>query len=121
MKKITYALWAVVLIAIFSIQATNEEQGHAIEFELKNYANTQMIIAYHFGDKQYISDTLTATTSGQFLMKGEEELDPGMYIAFFPSIGKSFEFLVNKGEQHFKLTTDTQSFIPSMKVKVLRH
>ena len=117
MKKITYALWAVVLIAIFSIQATNEEQGHAIEFELKNYANTQMIIAYHFGDKQYISDTLTATTSGQFLMKGEEELDPGMYIAFFPSIGKSFEFLVNKGEQHFKLTTDTQSFIPSMQVK----
>lgn len=117
MKKIKYALWAVVLIAIVSIQATNDEQGHAIEFEIKNYANTEMIIAYHFGDKQYISDTLKATTPGQFLMKGDEEIDPGMYIAFFPSIGKSFEFLVNKGEQHFKLSTDTQNFIPSMQVK----
>lgn len=117
MKKFTYVFWAVVLIAIFSIQATEEEQGHRIELEVKNYANTEMIIAYHQGDKQYISDTLTSTTSGYFVMSGDEELAPGMYIAFFPSIGKSFEFLVNKGEQHFKLSTDTQSFIPSMKVK----
>lgn len=117
MRKITYALWAVVLTAIFSIQATNDDKGHLIEFEIKNYANTEMIIAYHFGDKQYIADTLTATQQGKFVAQGEEELDPGMYIAFFPSIGKSFEFLVNKGEQHFKLSTDTQSFIPSMQVK----
>ncbi len=117
MKKITYALWAVVLIAIFSIQATNNEQGHTIEFEIKNYANTQMIVAYHQGDKQYISDTLTATKPGFFTMSGDEELTPGMYIAFFPSIGKSFEFLVNRGEQHFKLSTDTQNFVPAMQVK----
>lgn len=117
MKKITYALWAVVLIAIFSIQATNNEQGHTIEFEIKNYANTQMIVAYHQGDKQYISDTLTATKPGFFTMSGDEELTPGMYIAFFPSIGKSFEFLINRGEQHFKLSTDTQNFVSAMQVK----
>ncbi|MFK7949370.1 MAG: redoxin domain-containing protein [Saprospiraceae bacterium] len=117
MKKIRYVLWAIAIVAIFSIQATLEEEGHAIEFEIKNYADTQMIIAYHFGDKQYISDTLTATKPGHFLLKDKEELDPGMYIAFFPTIGKSFEFLINKGEQHFKLSTDTESFIPSMQVK----
>jgi thiol-disulfide isomerase/thioredoxin len=117
MKNFTYALWAVVVIAILSIQATEEEQGHKIELEVMNYANTEMIIAYHQGDKQYISDTLVTSTPGYFVMSGEEELAPGMYIAFFPSIGKSFEFLVNRGEQHFKLSTDTQSFIPSMKVK----
>lgn len=117
MKKFTYSLWAVVLLAIVSIQAINKDGGHAIEFDIKNYANTEMIIAYHSGDKQYISDTLKATKPGQFLAKGDEELAPGMYIAFFPSIGKSFEFLINKGEQHFKLSTDTQSFISKMSVK----
>lgn len=117
MKKITYVLWAAVLFAIFSIQATNEDNGYAIEFEIKNYTNTEMILAYHQGDKQYILDTLTATAAGTFKATGEEELKPGMYIAFFPSIGKSFEFLINRGEQNFKLITDTQNFIPLMQVE----
>lgn len=117
MKKITYSLWAIVLLAFVSIQAINTEGGYAIEFNIKNYANTEMILAYHSGSQQYISDTLTAVKPGQFIAKGDEELAPGMYIAFFPSIGKSFEFLVNRGEQHFKLTTDSKNLVPSMSVK----
>lgn len=117
MKKIKYSFWAILILSIFSIQGIKADSGHAIEFEIKNYANTEMILAYHFAEQQYISDTLTATKPGLFIKKGEEELAPGMYIAFFPSIGKSFEFLVNKGEQYFKLTTDTQDLIPNMSVK----
>ena len=44
MKNFTYALWAVVVIAILSIQATEEEQGHKIELEVMNYANTDIIL-----------------------------------------------------------------------------
>lgn len=117
MKKITYSLWAMLLLSLFSIQGIQADGGYAIEFEIKNYTNTEMILAYHFAEQQYISDTLMATKPGFFVAKGEKELAPGMYIAFFPSVGKSFEFLVNKGEQHFKLTTDTQDLIPNMSVK----
>jgi len=117
MKKITYSLWAIVLMAIVSIQAIVEDKGYAIQFDIKNYTNNQMIVAHHFGSNQYITDTLIKDKSGQFVAKGDKELAPGMYIAFFPSIKKSFEFLVNKGEQHFKLTTDTQNFIGNMSVK----
>ncbi len=117
MKKFTYSLLAILAIAIISIQAVKADEGYAIEFNIKNYVNTEMIIAYHFADKQYIKDTLTSIEPGRFVAKGDKELDPGMYIAFFPSIGKSFEFLVNKGEQHFKLSTNTEDLIGNMTVK----
>ncbi|MFT6937657.1 MAG: thiol-disulfide isomerase/thioredoxin [Saprospiraceae bacterium] len=117
MKKVTYSFLVVLLMSIISVQDIKADGGYAIEFDIKNYVDNQMIIAYHYAEQQYIFDTLTAIKSGQFVAQGDEALDPGMYIAFFPSIGKSFEFLVNKEEQHFKLSTDSKNFISNMSVK----
>ncbi|MFD1293000.1 redoxin domain-containing protein [Lutibacter holmesii] len=93
------------------------QNGYELTFEIKNYDSSEMILAYHLGDKQFINDTLKAAKPGLFLATGDEELDPGMYIAFFPSLRKSFEFLVNKEEQHFKLSTDSNNFVSNMQVE----
>lgn len=106
-------LLAFVIFAFTNMNA----QGHKITFEIKDYQNTEMILAYHNGSQQYIADTLTAKSPGVFVVTGEEELQQGMYIAFFPSVGKSFDFLINKGEQNFTLSTDLSNAIANMKVK----
>ncbi|WP_397445349.1 DUF5106 domain-containing protein [Polaribacter sp. R77954] len=111
----------LTLIIISSIilfhNSTYTQETHHIEFELENYSDKEMILTYYFGNKRYISDTLKAIQPGKFESKGKSELSPGMYTAYFPRIDASFDFLINKGEQHFKLTTNLNSLITSMQVQ----
>jgi thiol-disulfide isomerase/thioredoxin len=106
-------LFALGIFAFTNVNA----QGRKITFEIKNYQSNQMILAYHNGDKQFIADTLEAKSPGVFVSENAEELQQGMYIAFFPSVGKSFDFLLNKGEQNFTLSTDLSNAVGNMKVK----
>ena len=96
--------------------SSNAQKGHHLEFEIKNYASKEVIVFYYLGDKQYIKDTLVSTKPGYFLAKGKETLKPGMYGIFNTSTKIKFDFLVNQGEQHFKLTTDAKNIISSMQV-----
>lgn len=107
----------IVLTIVLSCKTVNAQKGHHIEFEIKNYPHKKMILAYYLGDKQYIKDTLITKESGKFETKSDKELSPGMYAAYFPKINKYVDFLINKKEQHFKLTTNTENLIGSMQVE----
>ena len=111
-----HSLWIIMLALIF-VQATFIDGGYQINLKINGYEGKSMIIAYHYGDKQFIKDTLKVSPNGDFVFKGEEALDGGMYIAFFPEIKKSFEFLVSEGEQNFTLTTNVSNFVATMKAQ----
>ncbi len=96
---------------------TNGQNGHQIEFEIKNYDGKKITLAYHYGEKQYIKSELTRQESGRFVASGKEALEPGMYIVVLLPSKTTFDFLVNKNEQHFKLSTDQQDLIANMKVE----
>ena len=91
------------------------QNGHHIELNIKNYDGNKLTLAYYYGEKKYIQSQLTRQESGKFIASGKEELKPGMYLVVLPSSNKSFDFLVNKGEQHFKLSTDTKDLYGNMK------
>ena len=103
MKKLILVLTA--LLAISSAWAVSPK-GYEIKVNIKNLSNSKLILAYYYGDKQYVKDTFVIDSKGQCIIKADTVLNPGVYLAVFPALGnKYFEFVVN--EQRFSLSTDT--------------
>ncbi len=103
MKKIiTTLLVSAISIALFA----GAQKGYDIKLTIKNLPNSRLILAYYYGDKQYVKDTLKIDSKGLCEIKGDTSLPSGIYLAVFPALGnKYFEFVID--EQRFSLTTDT--------------
>lgn len=113
MKKL-FTLTLICLIAFGSIRI-HGQNGHRIEFNIKNYDGDKVTLAYHYGNKKYISKELTAIKKGTFIAKGNEELKPGMYVLVLTSKkNEAFDFLVTKKDQNFKISTDINNISGSM-------
>jgi thiol-disulfide isomerase/thioredoxin len=93
------------------------KDGYEIRVKLDNYAEKQLLLGYHFGDKQYIKDTVTVDNNGWFVFKGDKALDGGMYLIITLPDKQFFQVLVSKGEQHFAITTDAKLPVDKCKVK----
>jgi len=96
MKKIS-----TLVLVLYSITiAFAQKNGHKITLEIPQLANQEMFVAYHYGSKQYVKDTLLFDSKGKLAIEGEEALQSGVYLAVFPKLNnKYFEFLVK--EQFF--------------------
>ena len=91
MKNIILLITALLLSANLSAQ----KGGHKITFSVPQLANQEMYLAYHYGTKQYISDTLMFDGKGKLTVEGDEKLHNGVYLAVFPKLkNKYFEFLI---------------------------
>ena len=112
MKKILITLFVSVLtLSLFAASG----KGYDIKITVRNLPNTKLILAYYYGDKQYVKDTFKLDANGSCNIKADTLLPAGIYLAVFPALGnKYFEFVVN--EQHFSLSTDTSDLANNIKV-----
>ena len=97
-----------LLLLIFSLSITSIMSQSAVNIDIvyKNYENDTLLVAYHFGEKILIQDTLYAKSKYNFEYKREEPLEPGMYMLVAKPNNTFFQFLVNEEDQEFKIDTD---------------
>lgn len=55
-------------------------QSYIIEGKIEGAENQNCYFGYYFGEKQYVSDTVTTSNEGYFKFTGEEVLDHGIYL-----------------------------------------
>jgi len=74
----------------------------------------ELLLANHFGDKQYLKDTAECI-DGVFHFKGDEKLQSGVYLVVLPK-KNYFEILVSKDENQttYYFGTDTSLEVNSM-------
>ncbi len=103
MKKIlSTLLFTALTVAVFAAGT----KGCDIKITVKNLHDSKMILAYYYGEKQYVKDTFILDGKGSCEIKADTNLPGGIYLAVFPKLNnKYFEFVVS--EQHFALETDT--------------
>lgn len=77
--------------------------GYEIKVKIKGAPKDTLYLAYYYGDKQYIKDTVAINTNGEFIFHGEEALKAGVYIVVLPPDNKFFEVLISDQEQHFSV------------------
>lgn len=97
-----------------SIQA--QTTGYNIRFNIEDCQPGNVILAYYYGNKQYIKDSTRVDQSGTFSFTGTEPLDQGIYIVVLPPDNKYFEVAVD-ADQDFLMSTKYQSPVQSMKVE----
>jgi thiol-disulfide isomerase/thioredoxin len=98
MKRI--GILVVTILTVFSVSA--QKKGHKISLTAPQLANETFYLAYHYEQKQYISDTLIFDNKGKLTIEGDEPLHHGVYLAVFPSLkNRYYEFLIK--DQFFSM------------------
>lgn len=112
MKK---TLLTLSLICSILYSYANSERNFNIQITVKGMENQEGILAYTYGDKKFIADTLKFNAAGISEIKGTKNYEDGVYLIAFPTLNLvSFEFLIR--ETSFKLATDTFNLVKNMKV-----
>lgn len=106
-----------IIIILFSAPMIFGKGGYEIKVKIENYKEKELYFGYHFADKQYLKDTAKMDADGTFTFKGDKELEGGIYLIITPPDKKYFQVLINKGDQHFSLTTNEDLSLEKMKVK----
>lgn len=85
------------------------DKGYRITVEVEGLSEGDVMLAYHFGDRQYLQDTARMEQPGYYVFEKEERLDPGMYLVVVPG-QKYFEVIIDE-DQHFGITTKMDEFV----------
>lgn len=105
-------------ILFFSISKFTqaESKNYNISIKVEGIKNDFGILAYYYGDKKFVKDTLRFNDKSIAEIKGEKDIKPGVYLVVFPTNNnKYFEFIIN--ETSFQIETDTSDFVSKMKSK----
>jgi len=104
---------AILALLLFANTVANAEGGYEFKVRIRGLSDTVCYLGNHFGDKQYVRDTVRVDKEGWAVFKGKDSLAGGIYLVVLPS-KTYFEMIVN--EQKFTLETDTLDFVRNMKV-----
>lgn len=116
MQKITSTLisffCALFLFSNTSVQANALQ----VNFTVEGFKDTTAVVAYHFGDKQYVSDTLKVDNRGRTVFKKDSMPHGGIFMLVLPD-GRYFEFLVTGEDSRFSMETKKSDYVKHMRVR----
>lgn len=95
-----------MIALLITVASFAQQDGHRIAIEIEGYEQPELYLGYHYGDKQYIQDTVEMNQSGQYVFEGEEALKPGIYLVVMAPDNKYFQVIVTEDEQHFSMKTN---------------
>jgi thiol-disulfide isomerase/thioredoxin len=113
-RLILRKFFAVLLF--FPLFTLGKDKGYDIKVRIVGIHDTVVYLGHHFGDKQYVRDTVRIDHDGWAEFKGDTALMGGIYLIVMPA-KTYFEILVNRTEQQFTIETDTSDLVGKMKVK----
>ena len=110
-------IFITCLFFVISLFVKAEE--YKIKVTIHGLKNEDIYLGYHFGDKNYVLDTVKLDSKGSGVFKGTKKMDRGIYIVITPD-KKYFEVIIDR-DFEFELETDTCSnpsdFIQKLKIK----
>jgi hypothetical protein len=108
---------AFFLLTFLSISAVYGQKGHNIRVKLDNYDQTELILGFHYGEKQFVKDTVQRDEAGFFVFKADTLLPAGVYLLVLKPDNNFIQVLVDAKNQQFTMTTDAKDSVKKMKVK----
>jgi thiol-disulfide isomerase/thioredoxin len=88
-----------ILIAFSSALSAQVKTGYDISVNIKGLSDSSIYLAYHFGDKQYVCDTVKLDKNGYGKFTGSQSLSQGIYMIVIPG-NKYFEILMTEKQNY---------------------
>jgi thiol-disulfide isomerase/thioredoxin len=104
-----------LFFANFSL--VSAQKGYNIKVKLENYASPELVIGFHFGEKQYVKDTVKVGPDGYFTFKADTLFAPGVYLLVMKPDNNFIQVLLPADDQDMTLSADTKDIVSTMKVK----
>lgn len=109
-------LKAIIIILLFCVsQSFLYAQGYKIDVQIKQLADSNIYLGYHYGNEQYVIDTAHLNKSGIGIFEGKNALPVGVYMIVFPNM-KYFDILM-PSQQVFKIKNDTVNLNDNFEVE----
>ncbi len=108
--KYIFLFLAFLISAGCSVFAT----GYNIKVKVDGIQDTTLLLAYHYGNRKFIKDTIEVDNSGSGVFSGDEALPGGIYLVVTPGMNY-FELLIDR-EQHFSLETSLDNPVEDMNI-----
>lgn len=105
------------LLLILTATAAFAQKGYNIRVKLDNYAENELILGFHYGDKQYVKDTVTRGSDGFFTFKADTLLPCGVYMFVLKPDNSFIQILLPESDQDFTISTDAKDAVSKMKTK----
>ncbi len=112
MKRFGYSV--IVAALLLSIFGSAYPSGYNIRVKIDGLQDTSLLLAYHFGNRKYIKDTIQLDSRGAGVFQGDEALPGGIYLVVMPE-NNYFELLIDK-EQDFSVETSMNEPVKNMQV-----
>ncbi|MCB0631454.1 MAG: redoxin domain-containing protein [Saprospiraceae bacterium] len=113
MKKHFILLTFLLLLMAGQLLANG---GYEIKVKIEGYEGKELLLAYHYGESQYVKDTVPVNDADYFVFSGEEALEPGFYMVVIPPKNDFFQLLIDDQNQRFSVTTKADN--PAQYVKI---
>lgn len=110
MRKIFFGL---ILLTISLSFCGQNKSGYEINVSISGLQDSVIFLAYHFGDKQYLKDTITLDKKGHGIFKAEESLPQGIYMVVLP--GKSYFEVLISDDQVFSITSSFPDYLNTLR------
>ncbi len=98
-----------ILIAFFSAQQIQAQQGCQIKVKLDGYAQDTLWFGHTFGKREVPEFSGLRQPDGSFELKSEGNLAPGMYAIIYrktPTVYESFQCWLAEGQRNFIIETN---------------
>jgi len=110
MKK---SLLGIIAILISSTALCQLKEGYEISATISGLKDSTIFLAYHFGDKQYLTDTAKLDDKGYCLFSGSELLPSGIYMIVLP--GKTYFEVLISDDQKFSVSCSYSDYFNTLK------
>jgi thiol-disulfide isomerase/thioredoxin len=113
MSKITRTLTGLIIFLITSSSFSQIKEGYDISVNISGIGDSTVYLAYHFGEKQYVRDTLKLDHNGSGKFTGSKSLPQGIYMIVIPG-NRYFEILMGQN-QFFSVSCSFADFFKTLK------
>lgn len=112
-KTILLLLLSTLLLPAFAQNLS----GYAFTVRIKGLENSEVMLGHHYGNKQYVIDTVQVDSKGEVVFAGNDTLVGGIYLVVIPKMkNKYFEMVVSGQESKFTMETDTLDLVGHMQI-----
>jgi len=110
MKKIIFALIFSILPASAFCQVS---KNYEIALTVSGLRDSTVFLAYHFGNKQFIKDTVTLDSRGHAVFSRNETLPQGIYMIVLP--GRNYFEILMGTDQQFSVTCSFSDYFNTLR------
>lgn len=110
MKKIIFALIFSILPATAFCQVS---KNYEIALTISGLRDSTVFLAYHFGNKQFIKDTVMLDSRGHAVFSRNETLPQGIYMIVLP--GRNYFEILMGTDQQFSVTCSFSDYFNTLR------